>query len=434
MKDKLNIIFRIVTVCICFIVLCSFPSCTKKTNWKPTLKNTDKNPYGTFILFDLLEDIFEEDNIIVSKDPVGEAIYPYLDGYIDYYDLEEGEVQDSLTMAFYDTIVDVEVVSTYLSITKSFDLYHHDELVYLLDFVAVGNNAFIAAETFDSKLIDTLGLDNIYHIQDTAFILTDYDTAKVYNYKSIILSNHNLIDTDSCKLPIRTLATNEKLKQSSFVKIQYGKGFIYLNTLPVAFTNISLLDKEKYDFACRCLSYIPKESHIIWDEYSKKSYKRRYGEDASMGDGLFKVMLNSPPLLASLILIFLGFILYMIFASKRKQRIIPEIKQPINSSIEFMSTISNLFYKKKDYKAIASKRHAYFLEFIRTNYYIPTENINDEFIDLLHAKSGMDKNEISKIFNLHNDIMLYLHITEAQFMQYNSLLEKFYDCAKNKSK
>lgn len=432
--NRQTIIYRIIVFSICFIGLSILSSCTHKTDWKPTFKKTDKNPYGTFILFDLLEDLFHEDNIIVSKDPVGEALYPYLDGYINYYNLDDEEEQDTLTMAFYDSIVDVESVTTYLSITKSFDLYHPDELIYLLDFVAIGNNVFIAAETFDSKLLDTLKLDNIYHIQDTAFILTDYDTAKIYNYKSVTLDNHSLIDIDSCKHPIRTLSTNKKLKQNSFVKIQYGKGFIYLNSLPVAFTNINLLDKEKYDFAFRCLSYIPQDSHIIWDEYSKKAFKRRYGEDANTGDGLFKVMLNSPPLFAALMLILLGLLLYLIFASKRKQRIIPDIKLPINSSVEFMSTISNLFYKKKDYKAIVAKRHAYFLEFIRNNYHISTEKINNEFVDFLHAKSGMSKDNISNIFTLHNDIMLYLHITEEQFMRYNSLLEEFYDYAKNKSK
>lgn len=431
MKDKLNILFRIITVCICVIVLFSFPSCTKKTNWKPTLKNTDKNPYGTFIVYDLLEDIFDKDNINVSKNPVGETLYPYLEEYIDYYYLDEGQEQDKLSMSFYDSIVDVDVATTYLSITKSFDLYHKDELIYLLDFVAIGNNVFIAAESFDNMLLDTLKLDYIYHIQDTSFVLTDYDTSRIYNFKSIILNNHNLFDTDSCKFPLRTLATNQKLKQSSFIKVQYGKGYIYLHTLPVAFTNLSLLNKEKYDFAFQCLSYIPKDSHIIWDEYSKKAFKRHYGEDPKTGDGIFKVMLNSPPLRASLFLILIGLLLYMLFASKRKQRIIPEIKLPVNSSIEFMSTISNLFYKKKDYKAITTKRHAYFLEFIRSNYHIPTENINNEFIDFLHAKTEMNKEDISRIFTLYNDITQEnTRINEAKFMQYNLLLEKFYDCAK----
>lgn len=421
--------------CVCMITLVSAQSCKRKTNWNPTYKYSDTNPYGTYITYDLLKEVFHEDNISISRKSITRTLKPILDDYILYYDLEEGEEPEQIDMSYYDSISNVEDVMTYMSISNIFQFKKNDNLTFLLDFAAVGNNVFIAAQTFDYRLLDTLQLDYIYHIQDTAFVLSDYDTTKIYNYTYPRQEIPKVLSVDSCKLPFRILGTNEKLRQATFIKIQYGKGNIYLHTLPVAFTNINVLDEDKYKFVFKCLSYIPKESKIIWDEYTKKHHQGLWDEDEeSSGNGLLKVMLSSPPLRVALLLIILGIILYMIFTSKRRQRIIPDFKPFTNSSVEFMNTISNLFYKKKDYKAITERRHAYFLEFIRHNYYIQTERIDSEFIDLLHAKSGMDVVRINKIFELYNDITLYLHISENQFMQYNRLLEEFYDKVKNKSK
>lgn len=435
MENKRNIAQLFLMLSICLTALFTTQSCKKKTNWNPTFKYTDTNPYGTYITYDLLKEAFPEKDISISRKSISRTLKPILDDYIFYYDLEEGEEESHVEMSYYDSIADVEDVITYLSITKDFNFGKKDNLTFLLDFAAIGNNVFISAQTFDQRLLDTLQLDYIHHIQDTAFILSDYDTSKVYRFSNITKDAHNLIYIDSCKLPHKTLATNQKLKQPAFIKVQYGKGNIYLHTIPIAFTNIMMLDEEKYQFAFQCLSYIPENSQIIWDEYTKKRHKGLLDEDdESSGSGLLKVMLSSPPLKVALILIIIGIVLYMIFASKRKQRIIPDFKPFTNSSIEFMNTISNLFYKKKDYKAITERRQAYFLEYIRSNYYIKTESVDKEFLDLLQAKSGMDKVRINRIFELYNDIMLYLHISENQFMQYNELLEEFYDKVKNKSK
>ena len=147
---------------------------------------------------------------------------------------------------------------------------------------------------------------------------------------------------------------------------------------------------------------------------------------------MFRVIFDSVPLRIAFYIIIAGLLLFMIFRAKRTQRAIPVINAPVNSSLEFLSTISNLYYRKKDFKDIAEKRHAYLLDFIRKNYYLSTENINDEFVTVLSSKSGLEVEKLNNLFTLYKDIATLAYISNDTFLKYNSLLEEFYKKAKNK--
>lgn len=61
-----------------------------------------------------------------------------------------------------------------------------------------------------------------------------------------------------------------------------------------------------------------------------------------------------------------------------------------------------------------------------------TEKINDDFLDVLSAKSGVERDKLSNLFNLYNDIIILPYAPNDIFLQYNSLLEEFYRKVKNK--
>ncbi len=149
-------------------------------------------------------------------------------------------------------------------------------------------------------------------------------------------------------------------------------------------------------------------------------------------DSEFRAMLNSKPLRIALYIILAGLLLFVIFRAKRTQRIVPVINPPVNSSLEFLSTISNLYYRKKDFKTIAEKRHAYFLDYIRKNYYMSTENIDDEFLNVLSLKSGMERAKLKQLFDAYQELIILPYAPNEIFLKYNNLLEEFYRNVKNK--
>lgn len=457
MKDKKLII--LIGVIILLLVGLSYlkTQAPKPVDWSHNFYNTKTSPYGTYITYQLLEDIFDKKNIRSTRRPIYNNLKKGLEDYFyyedesfgttesDYYDdydysdeLEIAELdnlEEEITIPILpDTVSsdpsawyhDVEMIpdtTSYIFINSTFQLDKTD-LEYLLDFVGLGNNVFISAEDYPKVFMDTLGLkvkkEYGFNHTDSLYYLVDSPDKK-YAYRSIY--GQTRIYSNNSKYTIRPLAMNAK-NDTVFLKLNYGRGHFYLHTVPSAFANVNVLQTGKYDFPFKCLSYLPANSKVIWDEYQKQG---PVGEDS-----MFRVMFTSEPLTIAFYIIIFGLLLFMIFRAKRTQRIIPIIQPPVNSSVEFLNTISNLYYRKKDFKTIAEKRHAYLLDFIRKNYYMSTENIDNDFISILSGKSGVDKGKLNELFILYKDIVILPYISNEMFLKYNSLLEEFYKKTKNK--
>ncbi|MBK5722899.1 hypothetical protein JGH11_18680 [Dysgonomonas sp. Marseille-P4677] len=459
MKDKKIIALVVVIVLLLFGLSFAKTKEPKPVDWSATFINSKTDPYGTYITYELLSDIFEKKKIRTTRVPVYNNLSKRLDEYYSYDDVSydtntietyqnTDEYQDESDYLIEDSIVSNEYLNdttdmllheeydptawfhemdnmsdttSYVFINSRFKVDKLD-LEYLLEFVGLGNNVFISAETIDQQLLDTLKIkaETQYFQTDTIYNMTDYPERK-YRFGNVL--GQMKFNTDSCKLPLRTLAFNNK-KDTVFIDISYGKGHFYLHAVPTAFANVNMLQTEKYDFGFRCLSYLPQNSKIIWDEYLKQGAVNEGSQ--------FRAMLNNPPLRIALYIILGGLLLFMIFRAKRTQRVIPVINPPVNSSLEFLGTISNLYYRKSDFNTIVEKRHAYFLDFIRKNYYMSTESTNSDFINLLSAKSMMDRDKLTELFSLYQNISTLAFISNDMFLKYNSLLEEFYKNVKNK--
>lgn len=483
MKDKKYIILIVVIILMMVGIAVIKTGQPQPPDWTPTFINSKTDPYGTYITYQLLGDIFEKNKIRSTRRPIYNNLKKNVDNYFGYDDeiyttetddnyqeiddvvydsivslvkaedktsairlykeetgLSSAESREYIDMldeylknlpteqstvsdpsAWYRDLKNTSDTTSYVFINLEFNLDKLD-LQYMLDFVGLGNDVFISAEIISKNLLDTLGIETrrIRQYSDTVFSLAGLP-GKKYSFGNIY--SQTKLNADSCPSSVRALAFNNSW-DTVFLEVQYGKGHFYLHTIPSAFANINLLKTDKYDFAFRSLSYLPRTSNVIWDEYQKQG---------AIGEGsMFKVIFNSTPLRIALYLIFGGFLLFMIFRAKRTQRAIPVINPPVNSSLEFLGTISNLYYKKKDFKDIAEKRHAYLLDFIRKNYYMSTEHINEEFIKVLSAKSGLESDKLQELFTLYKDIAVLPYTSNDIFLKYNSLLEEFYRKAKNK--
>ena len=99
----------------------------RQYDWTPTYAVEDKNPFGAYVLNELLPDLFKAHKVAVSN----KTIYELKDS------LKEGESDIILTHSFRSEKEDAEV---------------------LLQHVAKGASVFIGAESFYGKLADTLKL------------------------------------------------------------------------------------------------------------------------------------------------------------------------------------------------------------------------------------------------------------------------------------
>ena len=91
--------------------------------------------------------------------------------------------------------------------------------------------------------------------------------------------------------------------------------------------------------------------------------------------------------------------IFLIFRSRREQRIIPIYEKEENHTVEFAKTISALYHENGEVKDIVAKKIDYFLYKIRKNFLIETDNLNDKnFIEIVAQKANYTQEECSKIF------------------------------------
>ncbi|WP_321538614.1 hypothetical protein [Flavobacterium piscinae] len=120
----------------------------------------------------------------------------------------------------------------------------------------------------------------------------------------------------------------------------------------------------------------------------------------------------------------IGMIIFMIFNAKRKQRIIPIIKPLENTTVDFTKTIGNLYFQEGNHDTIMEKKIIYFLEKLRQDYLINTQNLDEDFIKKVHQKTGKDITLIQKAVLLIKRQRKTFKSTEADLIELNNVIEK----------
>jgi hypothetical protein len=203
----------------------------------------------------------------------------------------------------------------------------------------------------------------------------------------------------------------------NFLRIPVGKGNLYLHSNPLVFTNYFLTQQQKVDYASGVFSHLDG-NEIIWDEYSKVPSLTSSNEYDSP---LYYIM-QQPSLKYAWWLLLFTVILYILFGSKRKQRVIPVLEAKTNTSLEYVKLISRLHYQNGNHVDMARKKMKYFLYFVRSKYGIQLESFKEENIRRLAEKSRVAIADVEVIFRQYSLIEeKFRHSIEA-----NRLVDLYY--------
>ena len=345
----------------------------KPINWRPSYTATSKIPFGCFVLFNELPTLFPNSKIETVEESV------------------------------YDVLIkrDSNHASSYL-IINDFLALDQQEVNQLLNFVASGNQVFLAASELGGPLADTLNIRIERHYgfsEDSVTVDLTHHSFKSDSFifeRGVYPAYFASIDTihteilGHMKFKDNSFLNNEERtvkKVPNFIKTNFGEGSFLINTLPVAFTNYYVLtDNQKY--VTQTFSYL-KDGHLYWDNYKKSG---RIIITSPM-----RFVLNQPALKWAYYLAIVGLLLFVVFKSKREQRIIPILKPLENSSVEFTRTVGSLYHQNKDYTDLNGKKINFFLSFVRRNYYMNTTVLDENFITQLSVKSGNHLKETKQL-------------------------------------
>jgi hypothetical protein len=129
---------------------------------------------------------------------------------------------------------------------------------------------------------------------------------------------------------------------------------------------------------------------------------------------------------AAIWVLLLLLLVYALLEMRRKQRFIPLMMKPRNDSLDFVKTIGRLYYDKGDHKNLSRKMSAYFMEHVRNRYKLATGTLDDNFVQQLQFKSGMEEAEIRNIVTFIRYTEDAPVINQAELAQFHRQLEAFY--------
>jgi len=358
-------------------------------NWEPTLINTDKNPYGTYIFFNETKEILGENGIKVSRLP----IFNQLEKSGNYY-------------------------YNYLFIAQDVS-FSENELVKLMDFAKRGNQVLIASENISQNILDSLGIncdgnpevfsrsDTNYRFCNPAFGRRAF-TVPSFNHKSIRV-------TDSTGKISGLIEDLEK--RMVMVKIRMGEGFVIVTTLPLMFSNWSVLQKGTGEVPFRALSYFTAEKPFVWDEYLKQG---RSGNSSKI-----RVIMAQRSLKWAYFLTLVGFLLILVFETRRRRSMVPVVEPLKNTSLDFVRVIALLHFEQLNYSDIANKRITFLLERIRLHLNLTIHNSSYNFSEMLSLKSGCSLQETDDLVKKIHAVQGAKKISREELIKLNNSIESF---------
>lgn len=394
-KGKIYIIIAVVTLGLLMLLQYNQP---KELNWFPSYVAQHKIPYGTVVLNDILENRFPDTRQI--------SVPPY-----EFLNMEP------------------DAKGTYFFVNDQL-AFDPSELDRLLEWTANGNTLFLASETFDHTFLDTLGLktaglyDALLEDKGQLHQLVHPKFRKETGFsikKDAYTQYFSEIDTLHTTVigVVDHLNTDKKITKDhiNVLSKSFGNGTVILSTFPKAFTNYFILKDGNSDYTAGLLSYLDEDNTIYMDNHYK-SGKAFYTSP-------LYIFLNNKSLKWAYYLMLIGAVVYVLFEGKRKQRAIPVIRPLQNQTLAFTRTIADMYFEKKETKEIAEHKIDYFLEYIRSRFYLGTINRESEFYRNLASRSAHSIEEVEKLFHFLDTVRNQQVVSDSQLITLNTSIEQF---------
>lgn len=354
-----------------FVIECRLP---KKFVWNPTFNHYDKQPLGCAVF----------DSLLSSSLPKGYSLSRKT-----FYELEQE---------------DTTLRRGILVVTDNLHLTNVD-VEAMLKMAERGDRIMLAGNSFSRILKDTLGFECSYSsfspsaLKKYATALLSKDSLcwvgdsavyprEVFFFYPQLCQSHFFADSISCRVLAEKAVAGEDVRPVA-MSVPWKKGEVILASTPLLFTNYGVLDGKNATYLFRILSQMGEFSIVRTEGYMEETVQMRMSP--------FHYFLSQRPIRRALYLSMFSILLFMIFAARRRQRVIPVIRGPENKSLEFVELIGTLYYQKKDHADLVRKKYLYFAEELRREIQVDVEEVveDDHSFGRIARRTGLDAGEIA---------------------------------------
>ncbi|CAA7386617.1 DUF4350 domain-containing protein [Chryseobacterium fistulae] len=355
----------------------------ESTDWRKNFDVNEKSPFGLFVFNNEVQSLFDHHVKKIENTPY------------DYYNQHQKGAHNILVI---ESDIDKESWKKILKeVTKGSDM--------MLIMSQIPKEISDSIGYYDSQL--SFEEENVLKLTDRKF---QNDFIKLDKFPSgrgftFIKPNVQVLG--------KTVEKNNT-DQVNFIKIQFGKGIIYVHSEPLFLTNYYLLKRGNTKYAQDIFSYL-QNRETLW-----------FVENNTQESTFFMRFILSKPALKYAWWIFLGgLILFIFFNAKRKQRVVPILDPLKNTSVDFVKSIGNLYLQEGDFHDMMNKKSQYFLNKVRLDLLIDTQNLNEDFAKKLHLKTGKTMEMINEAVVLIKKAQdPYASVMKEDLARLNSLLDE----------
>jgi hypothetical protein len=210
--------------------------------------------------------------------------------------------------------------------------------------------------------------------------------------------------------------------QPQIVRYSIGTGHITLHAAPLVMSNYFLLQEKNLEYLQGFWNTFPDDiTHVYWN-----SFYRHHAEHSDLG-----ILWKHPATRWALTLAIIVLLLYVLLEMKRRQHVMAIMKPLENTSVTFVETVGRLYYNKGNHNNLAEKMVQHFLEWVRSYYYLNTNQLDEDFTRSLAAKSGLPVEVTNNLVEMIHEVKIgHTLVDEPYLYHLNNTIQRFY---KNKN-
>lgn len=178
---------------------------------------------------------------------------------------------------------------------------------------------------------------------------------------------------------------------------QYGAGKVVVTSMPMIFTNYGILNDTIRPLVFRLLSEcgdLPVVRYD-WNHIDEKGNEE--------GSSPLHYLIANRPLRWAFYLALATVVAFVLFSARRRQRVIPVIKPPVNHMMDFVKRIGGIYYQRHDNVDLLIKKYVTFGNELRAKAMIDINNYDhiDEELQSLSRRTGIPFEELrAQIFDV----------------------------------
>lgn len=361
-----------------------------KYSWNENYVYSNDQPYGTNILYQLLQVYNENEFELIEQ----ENLRTFL------------SKRDSIEHATY------FVIGNHCN-------YQYDDLIALKNFVKKGNTVFMALNEVSYEFLEEINFNCYYDayydhlISNHKIVRANFSDSTLktkagitffYRYiEDNVAENWAYFGDDFCEDSIRYQELGFiNQRKANLIQINSGKGQIILLSNPLFLTNFHLIRPEGKEYFEKLMTHFP-DGPIYWDRNSKLWSFSTNSYSGNKNKSPFSYILQQRALKWGFYSIWVFVFIFLLFNLWRKQRAIPVKFPKTNTTLEFFHTIGELYFSQKNNRQLALQKMDLFLKNVRAKYYI-NESDESKFIELLSKKSEIPIEKVKLIFIKYNKI------------------------------